>query len=109
MTLKIRMLLGSAIFAGALLSASFAGAQQQQQTTSAAQANLAYDMNRETMVQGTVLSYTASSMVAPIGPHVTIETSSGTMDVHLGNADRIKANDIFLAVGNSVKIVGENQ
>lgn len=105
MTLKIRMCLSGGVFAGALLCSTIAGAQQQ--PASAAQATLAYDLKRETVVQGTVLSYTASATTAPIGPHATIETSSGTVDVHLGNADRMKINDIFLAVGDSVKIVGE--
>src|SRR5277367_5786998 len=104
MTPRIRMCLSGGVFAAALLCSTMAGAQQQ---PAAAQATIAYDLKRETVVQGTVLSYTASSTTAPIGPHATIETSSGTVDVHLGNAERMKINDIFLAVGDSVKIVGE--
>jgi DNA/RNA endonuclease YhcR with UshA esterase domain len=96
------MYLGSAALA-ALLSASFAAAQQQ---TSAVQANMAYNLNNETLVQGTVVSYTAASSVAPIGPHATIQTSSGTIDVHLGNAELMKINDMFLESGDSVKVVG---
>ena len=99
------MYLGSAALA-ALLSASFAVAQQQ---TAALQANLAYNINNETLVQGTVVSYTAASSVAPIGPHATIQTSSGTIDVHLGNADFMKNNDMFLESGDSVKVVGVMQ
>ena len=91
--------------AGALLSASFAGAQQR----AAAQTSFSYDVRRETTVQGTVLSYTAASTVAPIGPHAIIQTASGTVDVHLGNAAAMKQNDFFLAPGDSVKLVGESQ
>jgi hypothetical protein len=104
MTLKIRMYLGSAAFAAALLSPSFAGAQQK--TAQITQGSFAYDPSTETQIQGTVVSYTASSQTAPIGPRATIRTSSGNVDVHLGNADTMKINDVFLAAGDSVKIVG---
>jgi hypothetical protein len=98
--------LGSFLSA-ALLFAPFSGAQQK--TTAVPQANMAYDVTRESVVQGTVVSYTANSSVAPIGPHAKIQTSSGVVDVHLGNASLMKKNDIFLAPGDSVKIVGESE
>ena len=103
MTLKLRMYLGGVALAGALLSASFAVAQQK--TTQATQ-SFSYDVSRETQIQGTVVSYTASSTTAPIGPHAVIQTASGNVDVHLANADTMKINDVFLAAGDSVKIVG---
>jgi hypothetical protein len=59
-------------------------------------------------VQGTVVSYTAASTVAPIGPHVKVQTASGVVDVHLGNASLIKQNDLILAPGDAINIVGEN-
>jgi hypothetical protein len=104
MRLKIRMGLGCAAFAGALVAVSFAGAQQK--STQITQGSFSYDASRETQIQGTVVSFTASSQIAPIGPHATIQTSSGNVDVHLGNADTMKINDMFLASGDSVKIVG---
>jgi hypothetical protein len=104
MKLKIRLYLGSAAFAGALLAASFSGAQQTPTTVSLA--SFAYDSSHETQIQGTVVSYTAGSEVAPIGPHAMIQTASGNVDVHLGNAGMLKINDISLAAGDSVKIVG---
>jgi hypothetical protein len=107
MKLNIRMCLGSAVFAGTLFFASFSGAQQKQ--TSVAQANISYDLSRETVLQGTVVSFTASSQVPPIGSHVTIQTASGPVDVHLGNASVLKMKDVFLAAGDSVRIVGEKQ
>jgi hypothetical protein len=107
MKLNIRMCLSSAAFAGALLFAPFSGAQQKQ--TSVGQANISYDLSRETVLQGTVVSFTASSQMPPIGSHVTIQTSSGPVDVHLGNATVLKMNDVFLAAGDSVRIVGEKQ
>jgi hypothetical protein len=98
--------LGSFLSA-ALWFAPFCGAQQK--TTAVPQVNMAYDVTRESVVQGTVVSYTASAGVAPIGPHAQIQTSSGVVDVHLGNAQLMKKNDIFLAPGDSVKIVGESE
>jgi hypothetical protein len=106
MKLKIRLYLGSAAFAGALLSAIFAGAQQQ--PTAVAQASFSYDSSHEMQIQGTVVSFTRGSEVAPIGPHATIKTSSGIVDVQLGNADRLKINNVSLAAGDLVKIVGAN-
>ncbi|MGH9741671.1 MAG: hypothetical protein ACRD51_04895 [Candidatus Acidiferrum sp.] len=107
MRLKIRLFLGSAVFAGALLVASNAGAQQTQ--TTAAQANTTYEMSRETLLQGTVVSFTAASTVAPVGPHATIQTSSGVVEVQLGRASLLKQNNISLAPGDSVNIVGETE
>jgi hypothetical protein len=52
------------------------------------------------------VSFSAASQAAPIGPHARIQTASGIVDVHLGNADTMKINDVFLAPGDSVKIVG---
>jgi hypothetical protein len=101
------MCLGCAAFAAALLAVPFSGAQQKQSLLP--QAMAPYELSRETQLQGTVVSFTASSQIAPIGPHATIQTSSGIVDVHLGNASTMKINDIFLASGDSVKIVGESQ
>jgi hypothetical protein len=106
MKLKKRLYLGSAAFAVALLSASVAGAQQQ--STAVAQSSFSYDSSHETQIQGTVVSFTRGSEVVPIGPHATIKTSSGIVDVQLGNADRLKINNVSLAAGDSVKIVGAN-
>jgi hypothetical protein len=105
MKLKKRLYLGSAVFAITLVSASLSGAQQNQ--TPLAQTNFTYELSRETVIQGTVVSYTSASQVAPIGPHATIETSTGTVDVHLGNAGLLKGAGLDLASGDSVKIVGE--
>jgi hypothetical protein len=104
---KLGLYLCGAALAGALVSAPFSRAQQKQ--TSVPQASLAYDVSKETVLQGTVVSYTASSTVPPIGPHVSIQTSSGVVDVHLGSATFMKANDIFLNAGDSVKVVGESR
>jgi hypothetical protein len=92
--------------AGVVLLAAVAGAQQRAQ--SIPQKNQSYDVNRETVVEGAVLQYTAASTVAPLGAHVTVQTASGIVDVHLGNARLLAANHFSLAGGDSVRIVGEN-
>ncbi len=105
MKLKIRVSFGSAVFAGALLSVSFAGAQQQ--PTAVAQANVTYDASRETTLVGKVLTYTAESSVPPIGAHVSIQTAYGPVDVHIGSAKLLEQNHFTLAAGDSVRITGE--
>lgn len=98
--------LGSAAMAVALLSAPLAGAQQKEQPVQ--QDNTTYQLSRETVLQGTVVSYTASSTTAPIGAHVTVQTATGVVDVHLGSAKLLEANHFTLAAGDTVRIVGEN-
>jgi len=67
-----------------------------------------YDLTREVNLSGTVISYTEASSTPPLGAHVTIQTSSGALDVHLGNARLLTASHFSLASGDSVRIVGEN-
>ena len=105
MKLKNRIFWGSTAFAGALLFAAFSGAQQNQ---TAVAANTTYDVSRESVLAGTIVSYTGASTVPPIGAHARIESSSGVVDVQLGNAQLLKQNDVSLASGDSVTIVGEN-
>jgi hypothetical protein len=105
MKLNIRMCLGSAAFTGALLAVSFAGAQQQ--SSAVPQTNSFYDLSRETVLQGKVLSFTAESAVPPIGAHVSIQTVFGPVDVHVGSAKLLDHNGFTLAAGDSVRITGE--
>jgi hypothetical protein len=102
-----RMVIGGAWLTGALLLAITAGAQQQKAQT-VTQKTQAYDVGRESVLQGTVINYTAASTTAPLGAHVTLQTASGPVDVHLGNAQLLAANHFSLSVGDSVRIVGEN-
>jgi hypothetical protein len=69
---------------------------------------LGYNSTQETVVEGTVLSYTAESATPPIGAHLILQTASGAIDVHLGAASFLQANRFSLAKGDSVKIVGVN-
>ena len=67
---------------------------------------LAYDATQETVVEGTVLSYTAKSATPPVGTHLILQTAAGAIDVHLGAASFLEANHFSLAKGDSVKVVG---
>ena len=67
----------------------------------------AYDMNRESFLLGTVVKFESSSSVSPIGAHVILQTPSGQVDVHLGNAKVLQAGHLELNPGDNVRIVGE--
>jgi len=99
------LFLSTVLSAAALSSAPYSGAQEK--AAPVPQISHAYDVTRESVVQGTVISYTAASAVAPIGPHAKVQTAAGVVDVHLGNAQLLKQNDVFLASGDAVSIVGE--
>jgi len=106
----ILMRTSSVFLAGALLLAVVAGAQQvrqKAQQTAKPRAS-AYDPNRDMVLEGTVLKYTENSFIPPIGAHVTVQTSSGPVEVHLGDARFLKFNQFTLAEGGSVKITGQN-
>jgi len=74
----------------------------------AATRSLAYNATQETMIEGTVLSYSAESATPPTGAHVVLQTASGAIDVHLGAASYLEANHFSLAKGDSMKVVGVN-
>ena len=101
---KIRMTIGSAALAGTILLLTAAGAQQRGAVVSSRPT--AYDATREKVLQGTVVSYTEDSSGPPMGAHVTVQTASGTVDVHLGPASYLRSNHFSLAVGESVRLVG---
>jgi len=66
----------------------------------------AYDATREVLVQGTVLSYSENSASRPVGAHVTMQTSTGPVDVHLGPSSYLRANHLSFAAGDNVRFVG---
>src|ERR1700682_2648456 len=83
-------------------------AAAQQKTQSAPQQRRSYDLSREVSLQGTVVSFAANSSVPPLGPHVVVQTASGQIDVHLGDARLLEANHLTLAAGDSIRVIGEN-
>lgn len=66
-----------------------------------------YDAVREVQLVGTVVKYDSASSVPPMGAHVLVQTASGQVDVHLGNAKVLAANRLVLNAGDSIRIVGE--
>jgi hypothetical protein len=74
----------------------------------AAARSLAYDATRETVMEGTVLSYSAESATPPMGAHLILQTANGPVDLHLGGASYLQANHFSLAKGDSVSVVGVN-
>jgi hypothetical protein len=67
----------------------------------------AYDLGREVFLLGTVVKYDAASSTPPLGAHLILQTSSGQVDVHLGNGKVLKASHFELNPGDNVRIVGE--
>jgi hypothetical protein len=66
-----------------------------------------YNLSREVFLLGTVAKFESASSTLPMGAHVVLQTSSGQVDVHLGNAKVLQASHLELNPGDSVRIVGE--
>jgi hypothetical protein len=98
----------SLLFAGALFLSTSVGAQQKSAAIPSHGTAPAYDVARESALQGTVVEYSAASSTAPFGAHVLLQTANGTVDAHLGNSKVLEANHISLSAGDSVQVVGEN-
>jgi hypothetical protein len=106
MKLTIRITTVTFIFVSALVLCYSAEAQQSAQTAPARL--VAYNLNREVSLVGTVVKFEKASNTPPMGAHVLLQTSSGQVDVHLGNAKLLQANHFELNAGDSIRIVGEN-
>jgi hypothetical protein len=94
------------LLSGALILS--AGANGQQKASTTAPSSRAYELSREVSLQGTVVEYRAASSTPPLGAHVSLQTASGIVDVHLGNPQLLTANHFSLAPGDTVRIIGEN-
>jgi len=95
----------------ALLAAAcvaFSGATFAQQPAAARTADIRrYDVNRESNLVGTVLSLEANSRTAPYGATLMLETSSGVVEVHLGDARLLSASHFPIQRGDTLRVVGE--
>lgn len=97
-------------FFSALLLLSSAPARAQQvaeRPRENAMRSIAYNAAQETVVEGTVLNYTPEAS-PPIGAHLLLQTTSGTLDLHLGPASYLQANRFSLTKGDAVRVVGVN-
>jgi len=108
MKLQIRFGMYSLLFVFLLLLSVAAGAQQESVSIPLHGSVSAYEAARESALQGTVVEYDPASAFAPFGAHVLLQTSSGTVDAHLGNSKVLEANHITLRAGDTVRVVGEN-
>ncbi len=82
-------------------------AHAQQTTQPDVQQLRAYNVSREVFLLGTVVKFDSASDTPPMGAHVLLQTASGQVDVHLGNAKVLQASHLELNPGDSVRIVGE--
>ena len=101
---NIRKTIGNAALAVAILLPSASGAQQRNAMVSSR--SIAYDVARETIIQGVVVSYTEDSSEPPMGAHVAVQTVGATVDVHLGPATYLRSNHFSLSAGDPVRFVG---
>src|ERR1700680_2880568 len=97
---------GAALMLGVLLSGELVWGQQIPQIAGH-RSGAAYDVARESVISGKIVQYNAASSTPPLGAHISLQTSSGTIDVHAGNAKLIEASHISLQAGDSVSITGE--
>ena len=83
-------------------------ASAQRNASTAPKPHSGYDVSREVSLQGTVVSFTENSSTPPLGARISIQTSSGILDVHLGNAKLLQHDKFSVAPGDTVRIIGEN-
>jgi hypothetical protein len=67
----------------------------------------AYNIANDVSLQGTVLKYTENSATPPIGTHVLLQTSSGNVDVHLGDARLLHLSKLSITPGSNIRFVGQ--
>jgi hypothetical protein len=96
---------GTLAFGMALAFCISANAQQAKQPD--AQQLRSYDVSREGSLLGNVVKFVSASSTPPIGAHLLVQTGSGQVDVHLGNAEVLQAGHLELNPGDNVRIVGE--
>ena len=94
------------LFAGVALCCSAAALAQEQAKTPVHVND--YSVARESALQGKVVEYSPNSTTAPMGAHVKVQTFSGVIDVHLGNAHLLAQNKLSLEPGDAITITGEN-
>ena len=84
-----------------------AGARGQQLAAAPATRAGEYDVKRESDVVGRVVAYAENSKTAPFGARATVQTNSGVIEVHMGDARLLAANHFSIETGDTLRIVGE--
>jgi len=101
------MLIRKATLCAAAVLCVTTAAQAQEQTKTPVHIN-AYSVARESAMQAKVVSFSPKSTTTPMGAHVKVQTASGLVDVHVGNAHLLTQNKVTLAPGDTITIIGEN-
>jgi hypothetical protein len=99
----IRGSTGAAWLASVILLTGVASAQQAPPSLRAG-----YNLEREVNLVGTVSNFVADSQTGPLGAHLMVQAAGGVVDVHVGTAEFLKARNLTLNTGDSVRIIGEN-
>ena len=97
----------AALLASCLSSRSAEAQQANSAASGKPTAPAAYDIRREAVLQGTVVSFTSSSNTGSLGAHAVLQTASGEVEVELGNAQLLASKHFSLNPGDAVKIIGE--
>jgi hypothetical protein len=92
-----------------LLAAPAAAVAQRPHANATPAVSGGYNLANESSLQGTVLSYTENSKTPPLGTHVLLQTASGNVDVHLGDARVLHQAKLNLRQGMSARFVGQTQ
>lgn len=101
-----KLLLVAAISMGFLLPVQCTNAQSAATATASAPNSQAviYDASKETTIGGTISKIETLSSGEFFGAHISVETSQGAVDAHLGGASVAKG--LALSQGESVELVG---
>ena len=92
------------ILALLLLTSLWPRAAAAQRAPTPASAPAAYDVKREITVLGAFVAYTQTPQAPPFGACVTLETSAGTVGVHLGDSKFLAANQFAIQPGDSLRV-----
>src|SRR5258708_23508534 len=93
------------ILALGIVLGSSLSSQAQQTTQPDTQQLRSYNVSRESFLLGTVVKFATASDTPPMGAHVILQTSSGQIDVHLGNPRVLKAAGLELNPCDGLRIV----
>jgi hypothetical protein len=104
---KTRWMAGWLTVAVLLAGTGASSLSGQEKTAGVTEQPRAYDVSREVTLIGKVVSHSVFSAVPPLGPHVMLQTPTGTVDVHLGNARLLEANHLAIESGDTLRIIGE--
>jgi hypothetical protein len=90
------------------LLAPFLLAAQQKQLDVRQTQNATYQLSRETVLTGTVVSFAQGTGGDLAGAHLMINAGSGVVDAHVGNAKLLSLNHLTFAAGDAVRLTGED-